>query len=244
MKGPKDRDDISNFVVHLTRRYGNDSARHNLVSILNDRTIEARHPHCLFSPLFSQLRFTDLLKSKFKTVCFTETPVNQITPLCRKIPGRQIELEPYGLVFYRDYLLERGGSPAFYINSDGTEIRDYLIEQFREHFNGIRSLRNFKRRQRRRHEQIIQYYSFINKMGQRYDFSWEREWRFAGDLSFKYEDVVAVIAKLPLRLKTEIKKQIRGPRARSVRKLPIISPDWGYERIVDELSRQVWNLQS
>lgn len=244
MKGPKDRDDVSSFVVHLTRRYGTDSALQSLVSILDDRTIEARNPHCLFSPLFSQLGFSALLKSKFKTVCFTETPLNQITPLCRKIPGRQIELEPYGLVFYRDYLLERGGGPAFYINSDGTEIRDYLIEQFREHFNGIKSLKKFKRHQRRRHEQIIQYYSFINKMGHRYDFSWEREWRFVGDLSFKYEDVVAIIARLPSRLKTEIKKRIKGPRARSVRKLPIISPDWGYERIVDELSRQVWNLQS
>jgi len=36
-EGAKDRDDISSFVAHLTCRYGNDSARRNLVSILNDR---------------------------------------------------------------------------------------------------------------------------------------------------------------------------------------------------------------
>ncbi len=241
MKGPADRDDISKFVVHLTRKLGNSSAIQNLISILDDRKIEARKAHCLFSPLFSQMKFTNVLKAKFKTVCFTETPLNQISPLCRKIPGRQIELQPYGLVFQREHLLESGGSPAFYINSDGTELRDYLIEQFREHFSGIKSLKKFKQTQLKRHQQILQYYSFINKMGHRHDFSWEREWRYGGDFAFKYVDLVAIIAKSPLRLKSEIKKRIKGPRARSIKKIPIISPEWDYERIVAEFSQRLWN---
>ncbi len=241
MKGPGDRDDISRFVVHLTRKYRNKTALQNLISILNNRHIEARNAHCLFSPLFSQLAFTDKLKSKFKTVCFTETPLNQIAPLCRKIPGRQIELQPYGLVFHREFLLESGGSPAFYINSDGTEIRDYLIEQFREHFKGIKSLKKFKLSQLTRHEQIIQYYSFINKMGHRHDFSWEREWRYGGDFKFGYDDLVAIIAKSPLRTKSEINKRTKSSRATALRKIPVVSPDWSYERIVDEFSRRMWN---
>ena len=241
MKGPSDRDDMSKFVVHLCRKHEGSTARQNLISILADRTIEARTAHCLFSPLFTKLQFTDVLQSAFKTVCFTETPLNQITPLCRKIPGRRFELQPYGLVFHRDHIFSSGGSPAIYINSDGTDLRDYLIEQFRAHFDGIKSLRKFKRNQRLRHEQIIQYYSFINKMGTGYDFSWEREWRFNGDFSFKYEDLVAIIAKSPLMLKTQIKKRIKGPRGNSLlRKIPIISPEWGYERIVDQFSRRLW----
>ena len=89
MKIPIIRDDISRFVIHLTRRYGGKQSRQNLVSILDQRNIEARTAHCLFSPLFDKLKFTPLLKSKFKTVCFTETPLNQISRLCSPLPGRQ-----------------------------------------------------------------------------------------------------------------------------------------------------------
>ena len=102
MKSPSERDDVSRFVVHLTRRYDETSAQKILISILNERKIEARNAHCLFSPLFSELGFSSLLKSKFKTVCFTETPLTQIASLCRTIPGRRIKLRPYGVVFYRD----------------------------------------------------------------------------------------------------------------------------------------------
>ena len=239
MKGPSDRDDISKFVVHLCRNCRGSTARQNLISILSAHLIEARSAHCLFSRLFPELQFSPKLQSAFKTVCFTEAPLNQISPLCRRIPGRRIELQPYGLVFYREHIVDSGGSPSIYINSDGTDLRDYLIEQFREHFKGIKSLRKFKQNQRARHEQIIQYYSFINKMGAGYDFSWEREWRFTGNFDFEYQDLVAIIAKSPLTMKTQISKQIKGSRSASLRKIPIISPDWGYERIVDELSRQL-----
>ena len=141
--------------------------------------------------------------------------------------------------FLSRHLLDSGGSPAFYINSDGTEVNKHLIEQFRSHFEGIKSLKEFKRNQRRRHEQIIQHYSFINKMGSGYDFSWEREWRFAGDFKFEYESIVAIIANSPLLLRSQIKKRIKGSRVESIRKIPILSPEWGYERIVEEFSCQL-----
>lgn len=244
MADPADRDDISRFVVHLTRNYKGESPRNNLINILEDRVIEARTAHCLFSPLFKSLQFTKVLKGRFKTVCFTETPLNQIGRLCVLIPGRQIRLQPYGLVFYKSTVLERGGSPAIYINVQGTQIRNYLLKQFREHFKGIRSLRRFAIEQRQHHKQIIQYYSLINIMASHHDFAWEREWRYSGDFKFKYFDIVAIIAHDPDAFTEYCQQSITGPRSRSIRKIPVISPNWSYEQIVDTMSCRIWNALS
>jgi hypothetical protein len=244
MTTPNVRDDISRFVIHLTRRQGGKSARQNLVSILDKRTIEARTAHCLFSPLFGNLGFSSLLKAQFKTVCFTETPLNQISRLCAPLPGRKIELEPYGLVFYKDEVLARGGSPAVYINAHGTQIRDFLLQQFRDHFKGIKSLRKFSAGQREYHKQIIQYYSLINIISSYHDFAWEREWRYSGNFNFKLIDVVAIIAKNPDDFTAFRKRLIKGPRGHTLRKIPVISPDWNYEEIVDTMSCQIWDSQS
>ena len=244
MPTPTIRDDISRFVIHLTRRHGGRQPRQNLVSILDQRIIEARTAHCLFSPLFGKLGFSPMLKSKFKTVCFTETPLNQISRLCSPLPGRQIDLQPYGLVFYKDKVLERGGSPAVYINSQGTQIREFLLQQFRDHFQGIKSLKRFSADQREYHQQIIQYYSLVNIISPYHDFTWEREWRYSGDFKFKFIDVVAIIAKDPESFIAYRKQHIKGPRGHTLLKIPVISPDWNYEEIVDTMSCQIWDSQS
>jgi hypothetical protein len=49
------REDISRFIVHLTRDDRDDfsdgaSARRNLPDILEEQTIRALRPHCLFNP--------------------------------------------------------------------------------------------------------------------------------------------------------------------------------------------------
>lgn len=244
MPSPDVRDDISRFVVHLTRRYEGASPRQNLISLLNQRTIEARTAHCLFSPLFGRLQFTDVLKNRFKTVCLTETPLSQISRLCSPLAGHKINLQPYGLVFYKTTVLERGGSPAIYINAHGTQIRAFLLQQFRDHFRGIRSLRRFALDQRQYHEQIIQYYSLINIIASHHDFTWEREWRFSGDFKFKYIDIIAIIARDPDRFTEYCQEHITGPRSRSLRKIPVISPNWNYEQIVDTMSCQIWDSMS
>ena len=244
MADPTDRDDISQFVVHLTRRYKGKSPRDNLVSILADRVIEARTAHCLFAPLFNSLQFTPLLKGRFKTVCLTETPLNQIDHLCAQIPGRKIKLQPYGLVFYKSTVLRRGGSPAIYINAQGTQIKNYLLKQFREHFKGIRSLHRFAIGQQKYHKQMIQYYSLINIIASHYNFAWEREWRYSGNFKFKYFDIVAIIARNPDNFTKYCQQSITGPRIHSLRKIPVISPKWSYEQIVDEMSCQIWNALS
>ncbi len=75
MKIPNNRDDLSRYLVHLTRDYDGELAQQNLVNILKEKIIEARNSHCLVMHKLEQLEFSKLLKNKFRTVCFTETPL-------------------------------------------------------------------------------------------------------------------------------------------------------------------------
>lgn len=51
-------------------------------------------------------------------VCFTETPVDQIEALVQPLIGRAKQLEPYGLVFKKDYIRQQEGNPVFYVALD------------------------------------------------------------------------------------------------------------------------------
>src|SRR5258707_230096 len=131
MPHPAHRDDLSRFLVHLTREYDDTPARDNLVSILRDKTIEARNAHCLFIHDINGRDFSQKLRKAFRTVCFTETPLPQLHRLSGEIPGRRVALSPYGLVFAKRALIDRGASPAIYINAYGTGLREYLLDRFR-----------------------------------------------------------------------------------------------------------------
>jgi hypothetical protein len=101
------REDLSRFVVHLTRddrdtfATGGATARENFVSIVKERTIRRYRAHCLFNK-----RLKDLpkeIQDMFRVACFTEIPLDQIHLVTGPIEGRQIRLESYGLVFKREF---------------------------------------------------------------------------------------------------------------------------------------------
>lgn len=233
------RDDMSPFVVHLTRDYDGDSAISNLVSILQDKVIYARTAHCLFNHLIE--KFQPKLQDEFKSVCFTETPLTQIERLVTKVPGKKIELQPYGLVFKKDAVLEKGASPAIYINAKGVPRREYLLRQFRDHFANTTGLAAFKKKYPNDHEAIIWHYSLMNIMRAGHDFAWEREWRFKGDFEFKYFDLVAIIAPNPSTFDKRCKADLSSKKYGYIQRIPIISEQWRYSDIVEALSRQSWN---
>lgn len=206
--------------------------------------IEARKVHCLFKPkiIGNNQGFSKKLRNKFKTVCFTETPLDQINRLTGNIPDRNINLKPYGLVFSRGLLLSKGANPAVYINSDDTYLTEFLLDQFDDYFDPISKYRDLER-QEDYHDEIIQYYSLINKIGYDYDYSWEREWRYQGsNFRFKYGNVIAVIAADPDSFLERCEDELSEIQLGFVKRTPIISPYWNYEDIIEALSKSIWRM--
>ena len=125
-----------------------------------------------------------------------------------------------GFVFSREFLVSKGAQPAIYLNSygDNSELKDaadriYTIGAKKGFNNALSSL-----------------IPYLNAMDGRYDFAWEREWRVVGKLAFEPADIVCVI--LPEQGEEKLKdKLLEGG-------VPVISPGWTAERIVDEFSKQ------
>ena len=67
-------------------------------------------------------------------------------------------------------------------------------------------------------------------MHEKYDFSWEREWRTHKDFKFELADIVCII------LPEEGEEDIKEKAAKSG--IAVISPEWTYEQIVFKLSVQ------
>jgi len=103
----RNREDLSRFLVHLTRDYGGTPARSNLINILKVKKIYARNAHCLVMHKIKKMGFSNLLKSKFNTVCFTETPLTQIKQITREIEGRKVHLNPMVWYFGRIIFLKQ-----------------------------------------------------------------------------------------------------------------------------------------
>jgi hypothetical protein len=182
------REDVSRFMVHLTRDDRDDysdggSARSNLRSILSEQRIRAISPHCTFNSKIKKLPAK--IAQRFNTTCLTETPLNQIHLLVRDIPGRRIKMEPYGICFKKDFIIEQGGQPALYINEydSNTWLRECVDKLFDRSVTAAKVVKPLWR--------IL---PFVNSMHEGYDFSWEREWRILGDLEFAARDIVCVAA--------------------------------------------------
>lgn len=239
MSDPRFRSDISKFLVHLTRNTRGVNAEDNLVNILKSKKIEARNHHCLFSPKIKKMDITDRLRNSFKTVCFTETPLNQIYKLAAEDFPRRIKLKPHGLVFWRDEMLKSGANPAIYLNADGTSLREYLISEFDRHFEDVRAMLNLKENEDY-HKEIVHYYSLVNLISGRHDFSWEREWRHSGDFKFRYSDVVAIVTENPNEFIEKCEDKLSKAQINYVKRIPIISADWSYEDVVEEMAMKIW----
>jgi hypothetical protein len=186
MKIFKDREDLSRFLVHLTRNYDDESACNNLLNILSSQVIQARNAHCLVMHKLVNMGFSDILKKKFNTVCFTETPLTQINKLIA-VADRKIELESYGIIFWKDDLFNAGASPAVYINAKGTSVDKFLLDEFESIFKNIKTLNKLKKTEVQHYGSIVHYYSLINVVKESHDFMWEREWRHHGNFKFQYK---------------------------------------------------------
>lgn len=177
----RERDDLSTFLVHLTRdtEDGN-TAQTNLMSILDQQKIEARNPKGLCYNW-------DKFKNFTQSVCFTETPLNYLRYLF-DITGRGINLKPYGLVFTKAFLQEKGANPVFYINTyNGDGLKKAICRIINNHPTEADV------------QEIVAYIDIFGKAAgnSQYDFYWEREWRVRGDLCFNLSDVIIGLCEEP-----------------------------------------------
>ncbi|HHX8502204.1 abortive infection system antitoxin AbiGi family protein [Vibrio diabolicus] len=243
MEAVKDRQDFSRFLVHLTKDSDDATAKDNLISIIESQVIEAKNHHCLFGYDMDRMEFTHGLKSKFNTVCFTEVPLNELRHLAKPIKGRKIKLSPYGVVFWRDLMIDKGASQAIYINDKGTQLKSLLLEQFRSSFKQVKSIRDLKLKNPS-YEDLIRYYSLINIISENYDFAWEREWRHSGNFRFKRRRVAAIIAENPREFERYCKTVLSRSAQKFVNFTPILDPYWGYEEVIEEMSEKLWRVRA
>jgi hypothetical protein len=243
MPDHRNRDDLSRFLVHLTRDYKGKTAKDNLITMLRTRRIEARNAHCLFAPKIANIGFSETLKRQFNTVCFTEAPLNQLRHLTGLIPGRRIALKSYGLVFWKAHLLEEGANPAIYISNRADGLRELLLSQFDEHFKELRQYRQFKVRFGEGADAIIRYYAFINLLSDQVDFSWEREWRLKGDLNFGFERLVAIVAPDPKAFRSLVDEEFGQKLRDDIARIPVVCPSWNYEQLVEEMTFRIWEAR-
>ena len=137
-------------------------------------------------------------------------------------------------------MIEVGANPAIYLNDDGTTLREYLLSEFDRQFKGVNALHRLKEKEEY-YKEIVHYYSLVNIMREKHDFSWEREWRHSGDFKFKYSDVVSVVAKNPEYFLERCENELSAQKVKFIKRLPIIASSWSYEDVVEEMAIKIWN---
>jgi hypothetical protein len=169
------RDDLSTFLVHLTRNTENArTAKENLIDIICGRVIEPRNAKGLFYSV-------DEVRHQVKSVCFNETPLSYIKHTIGKLHGRDIELSPYGLVFSKDFLIHKGANPIFYVNTYNNQNRKQVL---------IDTIRQLDVSQQKEIAPYIDIFGWTSAGGGIYDFHWEHEWRYLGNFEFEWKDIV------------------------------------------------------
>ena len=180
------RSDISPFLVHLTRGYNGNTASENLESIIKDKELRPGEHDISDARLVGKDYYNMTSEAKqrfFGSVCLTETPLDEIHCFL-EIGGRNFNLQPYGLVFLRKPLQERGVSPVIYLNNELNNQRPVVHALFQMIDNNPESA------------QLL--LPLVSSFGKRIatqgtvDFIWEREWRFPsayGSLTFSADEV-------------------------------------------------------
>jgi len=175
------RQDISPFLVHLTRKKDSISAGSILKKIIQESKLIAGDLPISDARLFLSDE-TD--KRRYcRAISLTETPLNEIHCLT-EIWGRIVELEPYGLVFLKERLQKIGVSPVLYFNNEQDDKASVIT-----------SLCKLAEIDPSSAEKILPLISSFGKKlisTGRVDFLWEREWRYPsilGDLAFSLADI-------------------------------------------------------
>lgn len=215
--------DLSTFLVHFTREGNNRTAYENLSSILSDGRLNAG----------SRLgKAKDTSVANQEVVCFTETPLEHAWTLTGEIKGRQVTLQPYGVVFTKIWARRKGVNPVWYIDASPAPGHYWLT-------NHVDKMINKAIETGEHDDEIFQLTPFFEVMGtwtnSRNEFWWEREWRKVGSLDFFWSDLVAVFA--PAADHISLQKALEDEFLKgNVPKLNFLDSEWGLERMIGRLA--------
>jgi len=251
------RGDLSTFLVHLTA--AGVEAETNLISILSGRKIEARNPYGLLRDFArdNAEAYIDLYQSQ-RVVCLTETPLEHVWMMCANIADRGHPLSSYGIAFAKPWAREIGANPVWYIDMLRTGHRgwDWLTKPLMNlakqtlQEGGKKYADPFKLGDgvppnetglTIAQSPVAQIAPFIETMGpvgpegqtRRREFWWEREWRYRGDLEFKWSEVVAIFAPAD---RHDVVRTALAAVAGAEDVPALLDPTWGLERMIAALA--------
>lgn len=186
------RHDISPFLVHLTRATKSCAADQILKTIIAEKQLRPGADAVSVARYggFTTNMPREERRKLFSAICFTETPLSEVHSLL-EIENRRINLEPYGLVFLRERLQQRGVAPVAYLNNEAGD-QDVVV----------RALFALRETEPEAAYLLLPLLHLFGKklrppganprLGGTIDWRWEREWRrpyVRGSLAFDDDDV-------------------------------------------------------
>lgn len=211
----QDWHDISDYVVHFTRASDGKTAYENIMSILSTCILSAANPFGI-----ARRRAPDV--STQCAVCFSEIPLHLISRLAERRGS-------YGIGFSKQFLLDSGGGPIWYVESGSAAanaVNQLMISGIRSHDDPIWTVT-----------------PFIDSPGDypngAYRFEWEREWRHIGDLHFIQTDPSFLI--IPKKLHEKARSFFRGvlvDNSGPAYSCSFIDPRWDLDEVRSALCRQ------
>lgn len=181
------RSDLSTFLVHLTKQTPDGTASQNLKNMLHFGRIYPTRAQGWGKRLTLGAAYVSQ-----KAVCFTEAPLDQIHGLL-DIEDRQVNLEPYGLVFTKMVARRKGANPVWYVDTAVAHPQnleaalDELVMQAKAGPEPFETSAISK---------VLPFFEEmgISATGHKKEFWWEREWRCLGDFEFGATEIALILA--------------------------------------------------
>lgn len=183
-----------------------------------------------------------------RCVCFTETPLEHTWMMTSPMAGRQTNLSKYGLAITKAFARRMAVNPVWYL--DMTMGHDWLTVPI-NHLVKIaqEGKSTFVDEEGKivgspppARDPILALTPFLEQMfshaTSRKEFWWEREWRKVGHFPFPWSKVVAVFAPESDHddFVSDLAKLQNLDEDYVERRLKVLDPDWGLERMVAKLA--------
>ncbi len=210
---PTQWEDMSNYLVHITRGDDGDGDYDRAIGICYSQVLEAGN--------FGIGRKHAPEEVSQMAVCFSEIPPGQWSRLAERRGSE------YGIAFTKEFLVSRGVGPIWYARKDTPHY--VAFQELMESAVGDVDSPVWK---------LTPMVDAPGPAGRGvYEFEWEREWRVLGNLEFNSEDVAFLI--LPERNHEAARGFFANAEHENVGPnypCPFVDAKWSRERILETLS--------